>query len=63
MSKLGGQWWAMGILGLVALVMLIWALWDRLRSGQWGIAAKVRLRVALIFVLVCAWLLWSHDFR
>lgn len=56
-----GQTLAILILGLFALVLGGWALFDRLRQGEWSIAGRTRLRVALIFLVVVLWLGWLRQ--
>lgn len=49
------------ILGAFALVLGVWAMVDRARQGQWTIAARTRLRIAIIFMVVVAWLTWLRG--
>jgi hypothetical protein len=55
---MNGQLLASLILGLFAVGLGGWALLDRLQQGQWTSAARTRLRIALIFLIVAAWLTW-----
>jgi hypothetical protein len=48
------------ILLAVAAAFTTAALWRRTRRGSLDSAARIWLRVALIFVGVAAWLLWRQ---
>ncbi|MDA7418777.1 hypothetical protein PGB34_20580 [Xenophilus arseniciresistens] len=48
------------ILLAVAIVFAIAAFWKRARMGRPDIAARIWLRVALIFTAVGLWLLWNR---
>jgi hypothetical protein len=55
---MNGQLIASTILGAVALLFIVWAIAERVRIGSFSVGARIRLRVALIFLLVAAWLTW-----
>jgi hypothetical protein len=58
MASMNGQFIASAILGAIALLFIVWALAERLRAGSFSASARIRLRVALIFLVVVAWLTW-----
>jgi type VI protein secretion system component VasK len=55
---MNGQVIASSILGAIALLFIVWAVAERLRLGNFSAGARIRLRVALIFLVVVAWLTW-----
>jgi hypothetical protein len=55
---MNGQLIASAILGAIALLFIVWALVERARGGNFSAGSRIRLRVAVIFLLVVAWLTW-----
>jgi type VI protein secretion system component VasK len=49
---------ASAVLGAVAVAFIVWAALERLQRGSFSVGARIRVRVALIFLLVVAWLTW-----
>jgi type VI protein secretion system component VasK len=58
---MNGQLITSSILGAIALVFIAWAVVERARLGRYSAGARIRLRVALIFVLVAVWLTWWRQ--
>jgi hypothetical protein len=61
MSQLSGNLIATLVLGAIALLFIVLALVDRARNGRFGPGSRTRLRVALIFLAVAAWLTWLRT--
>jgi type VI protein secretion system component VasK len=57
---MNGQLIASAILGAIALLLIVWAFVERARIGGFSAGARIRLRVALIFLVVAAWLTWQR---